>query len=56
MKWAVIETTEHIVEADTRDEAEELFTGYGPRSPENPNIVRFTGVLERDIQEATADA
>lgn len=55
MKWAIRETTEHIVEADTRDEAEETFTHYGPGPGQAP-MVRFAGVLERDIQEATADA
>lgn len=55
MKWAVIETTEHIVEADTREEAEETYLHYGPDKGREP-MVRFTSVLERDIQEAIENA
>lgn len=53
MKWVVTETTEHIVEGDTREDAEETYLAYGPGPGQSP-MVRFAGVIERSVEEAVS--
>lgn len=55
MKWVVIETTEHLVVADTHEEALELFDRYGPDGAKPP-VVTFVAVIERSVEEAIIHA
>jgi hypothetical protein len=49
-RFLITETTEHSVEAHTREAAEELFLDHGPGDSEPP--VQFIGVVERRVEPA----
>lgn len=46
MKWLITETRKYMVEAETKDEAENLYLEYGLQ------YVSFIGVPKRIVEEA----
>jgi hypothetical protein len=56
MRWLITEKCEYVVEADTREEAEDFFLANGPSLPRMPDdaegAVAFSGVIERMVEEA----